>query len=266
MFSLSVIIFWLLSLCFMSQLLWKYFCCAEEWGVTKSPVLDVKSFSPVHNAPIRRWSLSCGLSFSEHEAWTGFRGSLCHHLAVESEVLDCLICNNRGYGRDEFQIRFQFWNFVIQIDCCTCTCTHTHTYNTGGVGFSSSIVILRIFCHCFSDSPTVWMVVKVSHISSDVIFSINISCECHPLLKCFLITSNISICVHFIGHELHPSYISVFDNSYQYNCFKILLAHLLGWETGLSTSWQGLCSSVRWFPVLAALCWVFSCLAEDSQG
>lgn len=154
MFSLSVIIFWLLSLCFMSQLLWKYFCCAEEWGVTKSPVLDVKSFSPVHNAPIRRWSLSCGSSFSEHEVWSGFRGSLCHHLAVESEVLDCLICNNRGYGRDEFQIRFQFWNFVIQIDCCTCTCTHTHLQHWGcGVfqlnsHFKNFLSLLFRFTYC----------------------------------------------------------------------------------------------------------------------
>lgn len=39
---------------------------------------------------------------------------------------------------------------------------------------------------------------------------------------------NVSICLHFTYHKLHPSYTSVFDRSYQYSFFKTLLAHLLG--------------------------------------
>lgn len=136
-------------ICFMSWLLWKY-CCVEERGVTKWPMLDVKSLftwctvlpSDGQTAPVVHVCTAWDQEFTLPPP------------TVESEVPAFLTYNNRGFGGDDFHVAFQLWGFVIQTDCGTHTCTHTPVA-LGLRGLSTLIFILRNFCHCFPDSPTV---------------------------------------------------------------------------------------------------------------
>ena len=57
---------------------------------------------------------------------------------------------------------------------------------------------------------------------------------------------HVSISLHPACHEECPSYTSISDNSYQYNCFQILLARLVGQETSSRKALRGQGSS-SWF-------------------
>lgn len=54
-FSLSAILFWLLSL-FPVMITMKYFCCVEAWGVTKWPALNITSLC----LPLLSWNSETG--------------------------------------------------------------------------------------------------------------------------------------------------------------------------------------------------------------
>lgn len=136
---------------------------------------------------------------------------------------------------------------MIQIDCCTHTCTHTPLQCWGwgafqlNINFQKFLLLLFRFTYsldCWESKPHPFLFFSLSYIfpsKFDVVFSMKFFCEC-SLRRLVSKSSNVSICLHFICHELHPCYTSLSDTSYQYDCFKILLAHHLGRESGVGSS------------------------------
>lgn len=137
---------------------------------------------------------------------------------------------------------------MIQIDCCTHTCAHTHLQCWGwgafqlNINFQKFLLLLFRFTYsldCCESYPHPFLFFSLSYIfpsKFDVVFSMKFFYECCSLLRHFFKSLNVSICRHFICHDLRPCYTSLSDTSYQYDCFKILSAHHLGRESGLGSS------------------------------